>query len=152
VTRSLFIFAFLAALALGGYLFLTPGGLDFGKIQMAFNQDKQTVYNRSRSFLEDLKFKDFQKAASYHTPDEQAKADIPKLIEEKFLIKPELLDVRDFEVTEVEVDSTGERARSKTVTHYKVLNTNEVRDAEIIFYWKKTGGTWYMQLRSSLQH
>lgn len=150
--KSLLLFILLALGGLGAYFFVTPGGLNVAGFQLALNSDKQAVYDRTRNFLEDIKFKDFQRAATYHTPEEQRQVDIPRLIEEKFAVKPEFLDIRQYDVTDVEIDSTRVRARVKTTTNFKVLNTKEVRDAEIIFYWKKIGGQWYMQLRSSLEH
>lgn len=149
--KSLFLFVLLILIGLGAFLFVTPTGLSVGAYRFAFNRDKQIVSDLTGQFLEDLKFKDFQKAATYHTPEEQSTADIPRLIEEKFAVKPEFLDIRRYEIAEVEVDSTGQRARVKTTTNFKVLNTKEIRDADIIFYWKKIGGRWYMQLRSSLE-
>ena len=99
----------------------------------------------------DTQFKDFVKAATYHTPEDQEQVDIPHLIERLFKIKPEFLDIMKYEITDVDIDKSGTRARVKTHSIVKVLNTDKIEEPDIIFYWHKQDGQWYMQLESSLQ-
>lgn len=105
----------------------------------------------SSSFLEDIKFKDFQKAGSYHSREERKKVDIPHLIERLFAIKPEFLDVMRYEIVKVEFDSSGKRCKVKTRTVVKILNTKEIKEPEIILYWfYDPAEGWVMELQSSL--
>ena len=108
------------------------------------------MHEKVNRFLECLKFKEFEEAGMFHSPDEADKADIPNLIWEMFKIKHEQLDIQSWEEPIIEIDSTGQLAVTKTRTKVKVLNSNEIRDTEINFYWKKREGKWYMYLRSSL--
>lgn len=115
-------------------------------------QDRRFLEQQTLHFLEDLQFKDFKKAASYHSAEDRKKVNIPALIERVFQVKPETLDIMRFEVERVDIDSSGMRARVKTHTVIKILNANEIKEPEIMFYWYKdpTEG-WVMELESSLQ-
>lgn len=109
------------------------------------------IESQTLSFLEDIRFKDFAKAARYHSIEEQKVVDIPQLIENIFKVKPELLDIMRYEVLSVELDSTQTRGRVKTRTVIKLLNTDEIREPEIIFFWDKHPQQgWVMRLQSSL--
>ncbi|HPZ09904.1 MAG TPA: hypothetical protein PL110_17565 [Candidatus Eremiobacteraeota bacterium] len=125
--------------------------LKLGNLNIVLNKDKDILAEKIIDFLEDIEFKDFKKAATYHTPEDQKHVNIPKLIEEKFFVKPEFLDITKYEVKEIEIDRSGKRAKVKTRTIFKVLNTGKIKDLEIIFYFQKNDdGKWYMQLKSSL--
>ena len=115
-------------------------------------QAARYIETQTLNFLEDLRFKDFEKAATYHSPSDQEKVDIPQLIEDVFYIKPEFLDIMRYEITKVELDSTGTRGRVTTHTVAKALNADEIKDLDIIFYWSQDAkGQWYMRLESSLR-
>ena len=103
-------------------------------------------------FLEDIKFKDFDKAASYHSAEDRKDVNIAKLIERMFQVKPEFLDILRYKIVKSEIDSSGDRGRVLTRTVVKVLNTGEIKEPEIIFYWQQdpTEG-WVMKLESSLK-
>jgi len=143
----------LAAVIVVGLVALCLGwryGFGVGSWSVTFNKDKAELYRKTERFLECLKFKEFEEAASYHPPDEAEAVDIPELIWRVFQIKHEQLDIRSWEEPIIELDSTGKLAVTKTKTKVKVLNTGQERDVEINFYWKKRGDAWYMDLRSSL--
>lgn len=142
---NLIIFA-LIAIAFGIYFF----GSKYSLGGLSFNQDKGHLEKQMNAFLEDIQFKDFDKAATYHHPSEQKKANISHMIESKFHIKPEQLDIQEYTVDRVDIDNSGNRARILTTVHIKLLNTKEVRDVEAIYFWHKKDGKWYMMLRSSL--
>ena len=91
-------------LILGGY-FLYDAQIGPSNIKQYFGEDKKTVNQMSLAFLEDLKFKDFDKAATYHHPEDQEKVNIPRLIERLFHIKPEQLDIMEYEVLDTDLDS-----------------------------------------------
>ena len=139
-----------AAVGLVAYFFGHRYGLKFGGISLSLNKDKAELFEKANRFLECLKFKEFAEAGSYHHPDEDEKADIPKLIWQIFKVRHEQLDIQEWDDPIVEIDSTGKLAVTKTKTTVKLLNTKEIRDPEINFYWKKKGDLWYMYLRSSL--
>lgn len=105
------------------------------------------------SFWEDIQFKDFAHAASYHAEEIQDQVDIPYLIERLFSLKPEMLDVMTYEVVFVDIDSTGLRARVKTRLKIKDLVREEIREQEVILYFQResTDKPWYMILESSLR-
>ena len=121
-----------------------------GPWQVVVDEDRAQVHARTSRFLDDIKFKDFAHAATFHTAEDQEKRDIPTLIERKFAVKPELLDIRTHDVLAVEIMSTGERAKVRTIVHVTLLNTGQTRDVDAVFYWQKIDGVWYMDLQSSL--
>ena len=107
----------------------------------------------ARSFLEDIQFKDFARAARYHSPDEQDDVDIPFLLERLFALKPELLDIMEYEILFVDVDSSGLRARTKARVKFKNLLQGKIEDREMLLYWQRETreAPWHMQLESSLR-
>jgi 2',3'-cyclic-nucleotide 2'-phosphodiesterase (5'-nucleotidase family) len=150
--KVIVILVVLAVLGITALFFTSRTGVKVGNVVISAGADRKTVEDLTTSFLEDIRFKDFKKAASYHDAEDQKKVDLPYLIERIFQIKPEFLDITRYEVTGVEIDSTGTRARVKTRQIVKILNTGEVREPEIIFYFHKgADGKWYMKLESSLR-
>ena len=115
------------------------------------SKDRQVLNDRALSFMEDIRFKDFEKAASYHHPEDQEKADIPRLIERLFKIKPELLDIMEYHILETALDSTGKRARVKISSKVHLLNSDEIKQPEMILYFHNRDEKWYMELESSLR-
>jgi hypothetical protein len=148
--KILVLFLILAGIAVGA-LVLSSRNTGMGVITGS-SKDVKFLETQSLKFLEDLKFKDFQKAASYHSAEDRKTVNIPALIERMFAVKPETLDIMRYEVQKVEIDSSGLRARVKTKTVFKVLNANDIREPEIMLYWFKdpTEG-WVMELESSLR-
>ncbi len=137
----------LSLLLVGGFallLGLSQGGLNLGGLKLAWNEDKAQLEELAYSFLEDLQYKDFKKAASYHTHADQKKVDIPKLIERLFQVKPEQLNIRDLKITEVRIDRSGDRARTFFTATTELLNSakekdkpNKERKVEGILYWHR---------------
>jgi hypothetical protein len=149
--KSAIVFLILIGIGVGIYLFATKYDFQIGSLQFAFSKEKHALNKLTTAFLEDIRFKDFQKAATYHTKEDQQRVNIPQLIERLFKIKPEFVDIIRYEITGIDLDSGGTRARVKTHTTIKVLNTSELRENDVIFYWQKSDGQWYMKLESSLQ-
>lgn len=149
--KSAIIFLILIVLGAGIYFFVSKYDITIGSFQFLFNKEKALLRDLTISFLEDIQFKDFEQAASYHSEEDQENVDIPHLLERLFKIKPEFLDIMKFEITDVELDQSGNRARVKTHTTVKLLNTDEIKEPALIFYWQKQDGKWYMNLESSLQ-
>jgi hypothetical protein len=145
------IFFMIIILGLSTALLGSRLGLNISIGGYSLNSDRNTVYNRMTDFLEDIQYKDFKKAATYHSPEDQKSANIPELIENKFLIKPELMDIREFQIQKIDIDRSGDRARAHTMAHIKLLNSSELKDVESIFFWHKVDNVWYMQLKSSIE-
>lgn len=145
------LFALLLALAVGLLLF-TSGGPSLPGPLAAVGSDNKLLRQRTTDFLEDLQYKDFDKAASYHSTEDRKKVDISKLIERLFAVKPEFLDIMRYEIKSVEIDRSGDRAKVKTQTVVKILNTSKIKEPEVIFYWRKDPKEgWVMMLESSLR-
>lgn len=120
--------------------------------RLGFSTDKAVLAETSIKFMEDLQFKDFDQAASYHAPEDRESVNIPRLIERKFLIKPELLDIVSFRVERIHMDRSNTRARVFLSVFFKVLNTNREADKDLIlYYYKDNRDIWYMNLESSLR-
>lgn len=110
------------------------------------------LVRKSRRFMECLQFKEFKEAAAFHSPKDLAeRTDIPKMLEDFFMIPPENLDVREVRVDHVEFDSTGRRAKVKVTSTVEVLNRKETREPEAMLYWKLEDGVWYLDLRTTLE-
>lgn len=136
---------YLGAAHLSGGAFPTPGlnlGGDLGQLRRT-----------AMAFWEDIQFKDFVKAASYHSIDKQSSVDIPYLIERLFGVKPELLDIMEYEVVMAEIDSTNLRARVKTRIKVKILVNERIEEREfmLFFHRKSVSDPWFMELETSLR-
>lgn len=134
---------YLAAAHLSGgrlYTFGLPLGGEVGEVR-----------NQVMSFWEDVQYKDFVRAASYHTPEKRDDVDIPFLLERLFLQKPESIDIMSFEVVDVDIDSTQQRARARSRIKMKDLLREEIKTRELMLYFHRQQGQWYMELESSLR-
>jgi hypothetical protein len=153
--------ASLFALSLAGgllALLATPGGVSVAGIDFG-GTDRGWLADRSTDFLEDLKFKDFKAASTFHLPETQKARDIPDLIRRVFVVRHELLDIQRYKVIDVDLDRSRSRARVRTEVTYRVLgdvtnapDPNLTRKLEVLLYWfKQSNGTWAMELESSLR-
>ena len=137
-----------------GYLGLahTSGGA-FPTPGLALGGEEGALRRLTTDFWEDIQFKDFDKAATYHAPDKQDAVDIPYLLERLFLQKPEMLDIMSYEIVLADIDSSGDRARVKTRMKVKDLAREKVDEKEIMLYYKRAGegAPWYMDLETSLR-
>lgn len=148
------LFLGLPTILLGGYLALAHlSGGAFPTPGIELGGEQGGLRRLTMAFWEDIQFKDFQKAASYHAPDKQASVDIPFLLERIFLQKPEMLDFLSFEVVMVDVDSSGLRARVKTRARVRDLAREKVDERELMLYYKRASKAdpWYMDLETSLR-
>jgi hypothetical protein len=150
-----FLLLLLIVLGVAVYLESSRYSLRLGGVAFELDPNRNAIDTKTRRFLTDLQYKDFPHAASFHDPAIQEKFDIPKLIEKKFLVKPEHLDIRHFEVLRVDVSPQGSRAKAIVKVTVRLLSTDKVRDVEAVFYWKKSPGPkppaqWFMDLQSSL--
>jgi len=156
--KSAVILGLLVLLA-GGVLFFVSQSGGVAVPGMVATGDRAYIRDRTWEFLEDIKFKDFKKASTYHLDATQKIRDIPALIQRAFKIPHEVLDIQDFEIIEVELDTAKTRGRVRTLVRYHVLGDRKVRenaeaqrDTELLFYWfKQPDGSWVMELESSLR-
>lgn len=149
--KVLLIFLLLLGLAGGGYVWMQGAQVGGTALSTLVSPESQALLGLANSFMEDLKYKDYKNAAKYSLPEQQSKFDVPALIERMFQVKPEFLDIQNYEVTSTDLDSSGQRARVHLKSDIKVLNTNELRSPEVILYFKKHTDRWYMDLANSLQ-
>ena len=149
--KVILIFAALILVALALLYFSKEGDTIGSTFNQVASEDIRELRSRSIDFLEDLQFKDFDKAATYHSDEDRKSVDISQEIEKMFAIKPEFMDIMRYEIKKVDIDRSGDRARVKTHTVIKILNTGEIREPEVILYWHRDPKEgWVMKLESSL--
>ena len=142
------------ALVLGGYLGIAHvSGGAFSTLGLALGGDRGALRRVALAFLEDIQFKDFVSAASYHAPDIRDDVDIPFLIQRLFTVRPEALDIMDYDVVFAEIDSGGLRARVKLRVKVKLLLNALINEREVILYFQRDSvdDPWYMKLEDSLR-
>ena len=142
------------ALLLGGYLGVAHvSGGAFSTLGLALGGDRGALRRVALAFLEDIQFKDFVSAASYHAPDIRDNVDIPFLIQRLFTVRPEALDIMDYDVVFAEIDSGGLRARVKLRVKVKLLLNALIDEREVILYFQRDSvdDPWYMKLEDSLR-
>ncbi len=68
-------------------------------------------------------------------------------------MKPEALDIMDYEVLFAKVDSSGLRARTKAHIKVKNLLKQEIEERDLMLYFHRDtkNGPWNMKLESSLR-
>lgn len=142
-------------LLLGGGYFAAAhfSGGAFPTFGLPIGGEEAWLRRTATQFWEDIQFKDFDKAAQYHAPDVRDTVDIPYLLERLFMIKPEALDLMEYEIVFADIDSTNLRSRVKTRLKIKDLVRNNIREQEVMLYFHRdtTSDPWYMVLESSLR-
>ena len=147
--KKLLLVVVLAALG-GGAVYMAREGM-IPNVP-GIGSDRAVLKRQSYRFLECLKFKDFKAAAAFHSPEDlKANPNIPKLLEDFFLIPPESLDIQDIALDFIDFDSSGNRAKVKTTTTVNILNKKETQKPEIMLYWNRQGLKWYLDLRTTLE-
>ena len=144
----------LVVLLAGGYIGAAHlSGGAFPTLGLPLGGERSMLRETVRAFLEDIQFKDFERAASYHAPDKRDTVDIPFLLERLFLQKPESLDIMDYEIVFAKIDSTRRRARVKARVKVKNLAKGDIREQEFIVFFHRDSvdAPWYMELESSLR-
>jgi len=147
--KATLILVVVALLATALIVFVSrPAALD----RLGLGGDAGKLRLITQAFLEDIQFKDFKKAATYHSPDDQKTVDIPFLLERLFGIKPEQLDIMSYEIVFTDIDSSGLRARVKSMVKVKILLNGAIENRELMLYFSRDTlqSPWYMRLESSL--
>ena len=141
-------------LLFGGYLGVAHvSGGAFSTLGLALGGDRGALRRIALSFLEDVQFKDFVSAAAYHAPDLIDGVDIPFLLQRLFAVKPEALDIMDYDIVFAEIDSSDLRARLKARVKVKLLLDETIQEREFILYFDRDSvdDPWYMKLEDSLR-
>jgi len=144
----------LVAALLGGYLAVAHvSGGAFSTLGLALGGDRGALRRIALNFLEDVQFKDFVSAAGYQAPELIESVDIPFLLQRLFAVRPEALDLMDFDVVFADLDSSGLRARVKVRLKGKLLLDERMEERELIlyFYRDSLADPWYMKLEDSLR-
>ena len=142
------------ALLFGGYLGVAHlSGGAFSTLGLALGGSRGELRRMALSFLEDIQFKDFVNAASYHAPDIRDGVDIPFLIQRLFTVRPEALDIMDYDIVFAEIDSSQLRARVKARIKVKLLLNELIQEQELILYFERdsVADPWHMKLEDSLR-
>jgi hypothetical protein len=147
VKKAVAILVLVVVLGVGLLAGLGADGFHLGSFGVDWAPERATVKALAGKFLEDLKYKDFDKAGRYHTWEDQKTVDIPKLIERLFAVKPEQLNIHNIKITRADFDESGKRARTFFKCDLETLNTsnkpkkeggkNKTREVEGILYWHK---------------
>lgn len=137
---------YFSAVHLSGGAFPAPSFLGLGG-------DKAKLRATSLSFMQDIEYKDFDTAASYHSEDTQESVDIPFLIQRLFQLKPETMDIMEYQPVFVKIDSSGLRARVKMRVKIELLVNKAIDTREImLFYYRESADSpWFMKLEDSLR-
>ncbi len=148
--RVFLVVSILLAMFGAGY-YVVGGSVNVGPVVM--NSDSSRLRKRANQFWEDIQFKDFDAAAAHHENQLSEKIDIPFLIKRIFLVKPEVLEILDYEIVYARIDSTDRRARVKFVVNYKELVREKFGKREIMlyFYRANASGQWFLKLEDSLR-
>ena len=142
------------SLLLGGYLTVAHiSGGAFSTLGLLLGGDRGDLRRVALAFLEDIQFKDFTSAAGYHSPETRDSVDIPFLIQRLFTVRPEALDIMDYEVVFAEIDESGLRARVKMRVTVKLLLNALINEREVILFFERetVNDPWYMKLEDSLR-
>lgn len=160
--RATLVLGLMLLLAAFGVLFASKtggvSGFDLG-LALVGSPDRQFLSSKTFDFLEDIQFKDFETASTYHLPKTQKERDIPELLRRVFQVKHEVLDIKRYDIREVDLDRSKTRARIRTMIFYRVTGDQSIRDqpqaerdVELLFYWfQQKDGSWVMDLESSLR-
>ena len=152
--KKAFVALMLAAALLGGYLAVAhASGGALSTLGLALGGDRGALRRIALSFLEDIQFKDFERAASYHAPELIDSVDIPFLLQRLFAVKPEALDIMGYEIVFADLDSSNLRARVKMRVKAKLLLDGRIDERELVlyFYRDSVDDPWYMKLEDSLR-
>lgn len=150
----LVIVGMLGIIGVGGYLSVAHlSGGAFPTFGLPLGGEAAELRGTTLAFWEDIRFKDFEHAATYHAPEVQEELDLPRLMERLFLIKPEALDIVEAEIVYAEVDSTELRARVMSRLVVKDLTRGRLKEQEILLFYERESldAPWFMNLHSSLQ-
>lgn len=138
----------------GGYLTAAHlSGGAFPTLGLPLGGEAGELRRTALDFWEDIQFKDFDAAAGYHAPELQDSVDIPYLLQRLFVVKPEMLDILEYEVVMVDLDRSGDRARVRTRLKIKDLIRGKIQEKQVMLYFSREDAhaPWFMRLEDSLR-
>lgn len=102
-------------------------------------------------FWEDIKFRDLKSASAFLPSSNQNPEQIANFLTQIFNTPASSLDLVNYDIELIELDSTGLRARVKTKLTANNLSKQEVTTSEtMLFFYRTSGGeTWYLELGNS---
>lgn len=152
--KALILVAVLA-LTFGAYLGVAHfSGGAFPTLGLPLGGQRGVVRRMALKFMEDIQFKDFKQAASYHPPEIRDSVDIPFLLWRLFKVKPEALDFMKYEVVLADMDESQLRSRVKLRNKVKILLDDSIQEKELMLYFHRASKTapWFMKLEDSLRN
>lgn len=103
-----------------------------------FSGEAALVREMSEMFMRDIQLKDFRAASLYNHALDRERIDIGRAVEDLFKIKPELIDIKDYRITRVDMDDEKGRAKVLMTARLRMLNKDKkTRENEIALYWLK---------------
>lgn len=154
--KKLLLALFVASdLTIAGYFLAAHlSGGAFPTFGLPLGGDRGELRRMALDFLEDIQFKDFDAAAQYHAPEDIDSVDIPYLLRQLFKVKPEALDIMDYDVVFAEKDNSGNRARVKVRVKTKILLNSSIEEKEMILYFHRAdeNAPWFMKFEDSLRN
>lgn len=151
--RILIVFGVLGVL-FGGYV--VASHLSGGALPLPFDVglggSQGELRRTTLSFWEDVQFKKFDKATSYHSPEDQDRVDIPYLVRRIFRQPPETIDFKDYEILWVDLDSSGLAARVRSRVKVEHLGAGKILKQDMLLYYFRATkeSPWYMKFEDSL--
>ena len=147
--KKVILVVVLLILAVGGYFLtshLTGGSLP--TLGLPLGGESSVVRARALAFVEDLHFKDYHKAASVFEPHLQSPQNVRLFLETSFEVSAQHLDLIEYIVKQVELDSTKTRARvSLNVKAKNLLSSEEIEREWLLFlYYSQTEDKWYISV------
>ncbi len=151
--RWFYFLLFLVVCFLGYAAAVHFSGGAYPTLGLPLGGDRAMLRKTALQFMEDIEFKDFSKAASYHAPEVQETVDIPYLLQRLFQVKPEALNIMEFEVAFAKLDSSGDRGRVKMRVKVELLANEQIRNQDLMLFFERevAASPWYMKLEDSLR-
>lgn len=136
--KKIMIGTTLLAVAAGGYAgYAHFTGGEVPTLGLPIGGARAELRTLTMSFWEDIKFKDYKKAASYQAETKRSESSISALVEQVFGLPAQSVDLMEFSVVEAELDSTGNRARLKSRVKAKDLVKGKVHTREVMHFFHR---------------
>ena len=137
-------------LIVGGYFglsYFSSGKLP--TLSLLFNSEKSKVQSAALNFWEDIKFKDIKNASKLLNENPDSQKTIETFLRNLFKIDLERLDISSYEIVQLEIDSTGKRARVKTKVLAENLNTQQSVEQYVMLFFYSKDAMWFLDLQNS---
>jgi len=142
----------IAALATLGYFVAAHfSGGSLPTFGLEIGGEKATVRANALKFWEDIKFKDTTSALTFLPNGKNSKVLLNSFLQKTFQCSPEKLDIEEYRIENLELDSTGKRARVKVKIWAHNLSTNKALEPQVLLFFHFDHITlgWMLDLSSS---